>query len=138
MDTKFGGMFTPGEDGGCDVALSPDFVHQLRRNRYPDICPEIVEDHYEELEELSHSQSMHSQSKAFNVLSAVTANHAGWLSKTIRENIAKEKEKARDEIESELNVGFSDPSSPFTTLIIGSPPVPLPTAGRKGFQSSCR
>jgi len=76
MDTKFGDRFIPGED---------------------DTCPEIVEDHYEELEELSHSQSMHSQSKAFNVLSAVTAKHAGWLSKIIRENITKEKEKARDE-----------------------------------------
>ena len=115
----------------------PLLAHQLRRNRYSDTCPEIVEDQYEELEELSHSQSMHSQSKAFNVLSAVTAKHAGWLSRTIRENIVKEKEKAMGEIESELDVGFSDPSSPFTMLIIG-PPVLLPTARCKGFQSSHR
>jgi hypothetical protein len=52
---------------------------------------------------------MQSQSKAFNVLSAVTAKHAGWLSRTIRENIVKEKEKAGDEIESELNVRSSSP-----------------------------
>ena len=69
-----------------------------------DTCPEAVEDFYEQLEGLSHSQSIHSQTKAFNVLSGVTAKYAGWLSRTIRENIIKEKEKARDEIESELNV----------------------------------
>jgi hypothetical protein len=51
---------------------------------------------------------MHSQTKAFNVLSRVTARHAGWLSRVIRENIVKEREKARDEIESELDVGPSN------------------------------
>jgi len=52
---------------------------------------------------------MQSQSKAFNVLSGVTAKNAGWLSRTIRENIVKEKEKTGDEIESELNVRSLDP-----------------------------
>ncbi|KAF9644663.1 hypothetical protein BDM02DRAFT_3190371 [Thelephora ganbajun] len=82
MDVKFGDRFILGED---------------------DTCPEIVEDFYEQLEGFSHSQSIHSQSKAFNVLSGVTAKYAGWLSRIIRENIAKDKEKAKDEIESELN-----------------------------------
>lgn len=61
---------------------------------------------------------MRSQSKAFNVLSGVAAKHAGWLSRLIRENIIKEKEKAREEIESELNVGSFDPS-PLTMRLIG-------------------
>lgn len=63
---------------------------------------------------------MHSQSKAFNVLSGVTAKYAGWLSRVIRENIVKEKEKARDEIESELNVRYSNQSSPITRLIMSN------------------
>jgi len=58
---------------------------------------------------------MHSQSKAFNVLSGVTAKYAGWLSRVIRENIVKEKEKAKDEIESELNVRSSNQSSHYET-----------------------
>jgi len=44
------------------------------------------------------------------LLSGVTTKHAGWLSKIIRENIVKEKEKAGDEIESELNVCFFYPT----------------------------
>jgi len=82
MDTKFGNRFIPGED---------------------DSCPEIVEDFYEQLDGFSYSQSIQSQTKAFDVLSRVTAKDAGWLSRTIRENIVKEKERAKDEIESELN-----------------------------------
>ena len=82
------------------------FVDRTWNNLCADTCPEIVEDFYEQLEGFSHSQSIHSQSKAFNVLSGVTAKYAGWLSRIIRENIVAEKEKARDEIESELNVGF--------------------------------
>ena len=50
------------------------------------------------------------------MLSGVTAKYAGWLSRTIRENIIKEKEKANDEIESELNVSSSNPH-PNTRLI---------------------
>jgi len=82
MDSRFGDRFVPGED---------------------DTCPEAVEDFYEQLEGFSHSQSIHCQSKAFNVLSGVTAKYAGWLYRAIRENIVKEREKANDEIESELN-----------------------------------
>ena len=44
------------------------------------------------------------------MLSGVTAKNAGWLSRTIRENIVREKEKANEEIESELNVRSFDPS----------------------------
>jgi hypothetical protein len=47
----------------------------------------------------------------------VTAKYAGWLSRVIRENIVKEREKARDEIESELNVGSFDPIFSTTRLI---------------------
>lgn len=47
------------------------------------------------------------------MLSGVTAKHAGWLSRTIRENIVREKEKAGEEIESELNVRFFDPPPPI-------------------------
>jgi hypothetical protein len=86
-------------------------------NHCIDTCPEIVEDFYEQLEGLSHSQSIYSQTKAFNVLSGVTAKYAGWLSRTIRENIVKEKEKAQGEIESELNARFFPPSSPNARLI---------------------
>jgi len=63
---------------------------------------------------------MHSQSKAFNVLSGVTAKHAGWLSRTIRENIVKEKEKAGEEIESELNVRSFDPPTPTPGYLANS------------------
>jgi len=37
------------------------------------------------------------------MLSGVTGTQAGWLSRTIRENIIKEGEKAKGEMESELN-----------------------------------
>jgi hypothetical protein len=38
---------------------------------------------------------------------------------TIRENIVKEKEKAREEIESELNVRFVLPHLPSSSRLIG-------------------
>lgn len=95
------------------IYRSPILVDQILHNLCTDTCPEVVEDFYEQLEGFSHSQSIHSQSKAFNVLSGVTAKHAGWLSRTIRENIVREKEKAGDEIESELNVRFFDPPPPI-------------------------
>lgn len=97
------------------VTLVPRFpilADDVRHNRRVDTCPEVVEDVYEKLEGFSHSQSTRSQTDAFNVLSGVRAKHAGWLSRTIRENIVKEREKARDEIESELNARFPPPHPP--------------------------
>lgn len=95
-------------------------AYRTWRNRCIDTCPEIVEDFYEQLEGFSHSQSTHSQTKAFNVLSGVTAKYAGWLSRTIRENIVKEREKAKDEIESELNARFLY-STPLSARLIRYP-----------------
>lgn len=83
---------------------SPNSRRLYLCNRRVDTCPEIVEDLYDQLEEFSRSLSTHSQTKALDVLSRVAAKDAGWLSRVIRENVAKEKERARDEIESELNV----------------------------------
>lgn len=116
MDTKFGDKFVPGEDGRCDHSYITS-IYGILHNPCVDICPDIVEDFYDQLEGFSQSQSINSQTKAFNVLSGVTAKQAGWLSRTIRENIVKEKEKAEEEIESELNVGSSHLFPPTTRLI---------------------
>jgi len=133
MDTKFGDRFVPGEDGRCGHSRITS-IYRNSRNPCVDICPEIVEEFYDQLEGFSQSQSINSQTKAFNVLSGVTAKQAGWLSRTIRENIVKEKEKAEEEIESELNVGSSRQFlPPRDWSIIRNSSVPLPTARRKGF-----
>ena len=98
LERRAGSNFKPADDG--EFFLSAWFWSHFFMQIFSDSVPDQIENLYDELEDTS---------DVGPIFARLDDNGAGWLARCIRERMVKDKEKAGDEIERELEVNSSSP-----------------------------